>query len=71
MTYCANKGQRRVVTPEDMEIQVGNTVIPDRDGGKKRDCPAIACAEDDMVDVIHGGAVGEVDGSLTVRRGHV
>lgn len=49
--------------PDDMLVEVGDAVIPDRNLGKEGHGPAVARAEDDVVDVGDGLAIDEVDGA--------
>ena len=52
-----------------MLIQIRHSVVPDFHRGQERQRPGVARAEDEVVDVGHGGAVDEVHGAAPLGGG--
>ncbi len=52
--------------PDDVLVEVGDPVVAHGDVGQERERPAVARAEDDVVDVRNGAPVHQVDCSVVV-----
>jgi len=64
-TYSANEYKSWVLSLENVEVKVWNSVVSDRHIGQERQCPGISRAEDDIVHIIDVSSVFEIYGPLS------
>lgn len=67
--HGADEEERRVGGVDDMLIQIRHSIVPDFHRGQEGQRPGVARAEDEVVDVGHGGAVDEVHGAAPLGGG--
>jgi hypothetical protein len=59
--YCSHKAECRIFAPEDVLVEVWETVIANRFGqfGEEMHCPTIPCAKDDMINLFQFSSIFE------------